>query len=87
MGLGWRLAKKTGAWVVLGDGECQEGRSGKRRLSRHATKLDNVTAILDFNGLQRYGWPGDTIEHRLPPWDNIKGMAKRWQAFSWNTCR
>ena len=80
-----RLGKSWHTWVVLGDGECQEGQIWEAAFVAARYNLDNVTAILDFNGLQQYGWPGDTITHRLPPWSSAEGMAARWQAFGWNT--
>src|SRR5215212_3213354 len=79
LGKGWHT------WVVLGDGECQEGQIWEAAFVAARYNMDNVTAILDFNGLQQYGWPGDTITHRLPPWSSAEGMAARWQAFGWNT--
>ena len=86
MGLGARrLGKSWHTWVVLGDGECQEGQVWEAAFVAARYKVDNVTVFLDFNSLQQYGWPGDTIAHRLPPWDSAEGMAKRWQAFGWNT--
>jgi transketolase len=86
MGLGARLLGKSWhTWVVLGDGECQEGQIWEAAFVAARYKLDNVTVFLDFNGLQQYGWPGDTIAQRQPPWDSAEGMAARWQAFGWNT--
>jgi transketolase len=86
MGLGARLlGKNWHTWVVLGDGECQEGQIWEAAFVAARYKLNNVTVFLDFNSLQQYGWAGDTITNRLPPWDDAEGMAARWQAFGWNT--
>jgi len=56
MALGARLAKKDfHTWVMLGDGEIQEGMSGKPSSSRPGTKLANLTAIVDATGCSSSG--------------------------------
>jgi transketolase len=86
MALGARLKGESWhTWVVLGDGECQEGQVWEAAHVAARYKIDNLTAILDFNSLQQYGWPGETLADRLPPWDSIAGMAAKWQAFDWHT--
>ncbi len=86
MALGARLlGKGWHTWVLLGDGECQEGQIWEAAFVAARYGLDNITAILDFNRLQQYGWPGETIKHRLPPWDSSQSMAAKWRAFGWNT--
>jgi transketolase len=86
MALGARLKGESWhTWVVLGDGECQEGQVWEAAFVAARYKIDNLTAILDFNSLQQYGWPGETLAHRLPPWDSIESMAAKWQAFGWHT--
>lgn len=87
MALGAKLLGKSWhTWVVLGDGECQEGQIWEAAFVAERYRLDNLTAILDFNRLQQYGWPGDTIEQRRPPWDpDPAAMAARWSAFGWHT--
>ena len=86
MGLGARLlGKDFHTWVMLGDGECQEGQIWEAAFVAARYKLDNVTAILDFNSLQQYGWRGDDLTRPLPPWESSEDMAARWRAFHWNT--
>jgi transketolase len=86
MALGAKLLKKSWhTWVMLGDGECQEGQVWEAAHVAVRYGLDNLTAILDFNGLQQYGWPGDTLKHRLAPWPNVGAIARIWQAFGWHT--
>ncbi|NKB70609.1 MAG: transketolase [Candidatus Latescibacteria bacterium] len=89
-GLGMALAAKLKGWdyhtfVVLGDGDCQEGQIWEAAFVAARYRLDNLTAILDWNGLQQYGWATaagyDTLD-RLPPQEDA---AARWQAFGWNT--
>ncbi|MCL4396664.1 MAG: transketolase [Chloroflexi bacterium] len=86
MALGARkLGKNWHTWALLGDGECQEGQIWEAAFVAPRYQLDNVTAILDFNRLQQYGWPGETLKQRQPPWETSAGMAARWKAFGWNT--
>jgi transketolase len=52
-----RLGHDFHTWVVLGDGESEEGMVWETILSAPRFGLDNLTAIFDLNGLQQYGWP------------------------------
>ncbi len=68
--------KDSHVYVILGDGECQEGSVWEGALSAPALGLDNLTAIVDYNKLQAM----DRLE-------NIVGMqpfADKWRAFGWN---
>ncbi len=88
-GVGMALAARmTGkdfrTWVMLGDGEIQEGQIWEAAFCAARYDLDNVTAILDWNGLQQYGWPtvsGYTVDDRREPVDNARD---KWAAFGWN---
>jgi transketolase len=82
MALGARILKKPfHSYVILGDGESQEGQIWEAAFVAARYKLDNLTAILDYNGLQQFGWqqPGARM---LTP---IEYPARKWQAFGWNT--
>ena len=89
-GLGMALgAKLLGqdwhTWVLIGDGECQEGQIWEAAFVAARYKVDNLTAILDFNRLQQYGWKGETIKDRQPPWDpDPSVMEAKWRAFGWH---
>lgn len=79
-----RFGKNFRTWVMLGDGEMQEGQiwEGAFTASRYA--LDNLTVILDWNHLQQYGWATDdgyASSARLDPAPNPRD---KWQAFGWN---
>ena len=52
-----KLGKDFHVWVMLGDGESEEGMVWETILSAPRFGLDNLTAIFDLNGLQQYGWP------------------------------
>lgn len=68
-------------WVVVGDGECQEGQvwEGAQVAARYG--LGGLTAIVDANGLQQFGWPArSTPTGRALPVDDLAG---KWRAFGW----
>ena len=83
MALGARLTgRDVRAFVMLGDGECQEGEVWEAANAAPHYKLDNLVAIIDHNKLQQYGWPGDGPDGRLAP--QAPGeMAAKWRAFGW----
>lgn len=75
------LGKSFRTYVVLGDGESQEGQVWEAAFVAARYGLDNLTAILDYNGLQQYGWRNAPGEHMLTP---IENPAQKWQAFGWH---
>jgi len=89
-GLGMALAAKLKGqsfhtWVMLGDGDSQEGQIWEAAFVAARYQLDNLTAILDWNGLQQYGWAtakGYGELDRMAPQEN---PADRWRSFGWNT--
>lgn len=85
MALGARLrGKRFRTWVMLGDGEIQEGQIWEAAFVAARYSADNLTAILDYNKLQQYGWAtsaGYNSIPRLAPDDN---PAAKWQAFGWH---
>ncbi len=82
MALGARLLNKPfHTYVLLGDGESQEGQIWEAAFVAARYGLDNLTAILDYNGLQQYGWQKPS-QHMLAP---IEQPARKWEAFGWNT--
>jgi transketolase len=78
MALAGKLQKKDyHIWVVIGDGESQEGSVWEAAMAGSKWKLDNLTAILDRNNLQN-----DSYVDRLMP---IEPVVDKWRAFGWNT--
>lgn len=63
-------------YVVLGDGECQEGSIWEGALSAPTLELDNMTVIVDHNKLQAM----DELENIV----HMKPFADKWRAFGWN---
>lgn len=77
MALAGRLDEKDyRVYVLIGDGECDEGQIWEAAMSAAHYKLDNVTAILDHNGLQI---DGPNVEIM-----NIEPIAEKWRAFGWH---
>jgi transketolase len=62
-------------WIVLGDGETQEGSVWEAAMSASKWKLGNLTAIVDRNRLQN-----DTCVEDVMP---IEPLAEKWRAFGW----
>lgn len=83
MALGARLTgRDVRAFVMLGDGECQEGEVWEAAMAAPRYNLDNLVAIVDHNKLQQYGWPGDGPDGRIAP--QVPGeLAGKWAAFGW----
>ncbi len=68
--------KNSHVYVILGDGECQEGSIWEGALSAPALGLDNLTVIIDHNKLQAM----DSLEAIV----GMKPFADKWKAFNWN---
>lgn len=77
MALAGKLDKKDyRVYVVLGDGEMAEGQVWEAAMAAAHYKLDNVTAVLDYNGLQIDGTT-DNVMSSDP-------LTDKWQAFGWH---
>ncbi|MFZ5652600.1 MAG: transketolase [Bacillota bacterium] len=63
-------------YVLLGDGETQEGQVWEAAMAAAHYRLDNVTAFLDHNGLQIDG----PVTEVLSP----EPLADKWRAFGWD---
>ncbi|HLJ67835.1 MAG TPA: transketolase [Chloroflexota bacterium] len=72
-GLGFRT------YVMLGDGELQEGQVWEAAFVAARYGLENLVAIVDHNRLPQYSWPAED-EGRLLYQPEI---AARWAAFGW----
>ena len=75
--LGQRLKNYTNSYtfVVIGDGESQEGEVWEAAESASSWKLNNLIAFTDRNGQQLDGYTKDII--------NMEGLEKRWEGFNW----
>lgn len=63
-------------YVLLGDGEIQEGIVWEAAMSAAHYKLDNMVGILDYNGLQIDGKNEDVM--------TVAPVADKFRAFGWN---
>ena len=68
--------QKHNIYVLMGDGECDEGSNWEAALFAPHHKLDNLVVIIDRNKLQSIHSTEDTL--RLEP------FVDKWQAFGWN---
>lgn len=80
MGVGMALgARKRGlgsrVYVLVGDGECQEGQIWEAAMSAAHLGLENLCVIIDANGLQ-HDAPIDSVLR-------IEPLAAKWEAFGW----
>ena len=82
--LGTRLTgrKDVRTFVILGDGECQEGEVWEAAMVGARYGLDSLIAIVDHNKLQQYGWPGNGPDGRTPP-EAPGELVAKWSAFGW----
>ncbi len=63
-------------FVLLGDGECNEGSVWEAIMLAATLRLNNLTAIVDHNKLQGFGRTHEVIDQT--------NMAERWKVFGWN---
>ncbi|MGD2141478.1 MAG: transketolase [Burkholderiales bacterium] len=76
MALGARIQKRAfHTFVMLGDAELHEGSNWEAALAAAHYKLDNLTAIVDYNKIGQSGRLTDLID--LDP------LADKWRAFGW----
>lgn len=62
-------------YSLLGDGELQEGIVWEAAMAASNHRLDNLVAIVDYNGLQITGWVNQV--------NRIEPLVKKWEAFGW----
>lgn len=79
-GLGMALAGKLHGkdyhvYVMVGDGECQEGAVWEAAMAAPRWQLDNLTVIVDNNGIQNDTFTADVIP--------VEPLADKWRAFHW----
>ncbi len=78
LALGKRLAGSEGhTWVVMSDGECEEGSTWEAAMFAARHELARVTAVIDRNGMQGMG-DTDAVMALEP-------LAEKWHAFGWRT--
>ena len=84
MAIGAKLkGKDYHTWCMLGDGEIQEGQIWEAAFIAERYALDNLTAILDYNKLQQYGWTAEVKGQTRRPRISIENPGTRFAAFGW----
>ncbi|WP_370981230.1 thiamine pyrophosphate-dependent enzyme [Agaribacterium sp. ZY112] len=66
-------------WVVMGDGECQEGQVWEAAMLASRYQLTNLHVILDLNRHQECGWEAQEVAHNVP----LPAAEEKWRAFGW----
>lgn len=78
MALSARLHKQDyTTYVLLGDGEIQEGMVWEAAMAAAHHDLKNLVAIVDCNGVQINGWTNDVM--------TVEPIADKWRSFGWRT--
>ncbi|MGH9680292.1 MAG: transketolase [Candidatus Acidiferrales bacterium] len=77
---GMALADKRGGkasrvFALLSDGECDEGSTWEAALFAPHHRLDNLTAIVDYNKIQSLGTVREVLD--------LEPFAEKWRAFGW----
>lgn len=81
VGAGMALAaqkdnKKHRVYVILGDGECNEGSIWEAALFSSQYDLTNLIVIVDYNKMQGLGYCNDVI--------SLNSLYDKWKSFGWN---
>ena len=80
-GLGIAFSRKRSlvpgrVFVVMSDGECDEGTTWESALLAHHHELNNLTVIVDRNGIQSLKETEETLK--------LEPFAEKWRAFGWD---
>ena len=80
-GIGVSLALMLNAteqqvYVLLGDGECEEGQIWEAAMSAPHFRINNLTAIVDYNKIQLDGHCCDIM--------GLESLADKWKSFNWH---
>jgi transketolase len=80
-GIGIQVSRKLSGvpgktFVIMSDGECDEGTTWESALIANHHDLDSLVVIVDRNGIQSMGSTEETLA--LEPFDS------KWKAFGWN---
>jgi transketolase len=81
LGIGMALAAKldhspSRSYVVLGDGEIQEGQIWEAAMFGGFHKVDNLVAIVDYNRIQLDGFVKDIMD--------LEPLVDKWRSFDWH---
>ena len=68
--------RESRAFILLGDGECNEGMIWEAVMFASHHRLDNLVAIVDYNNLQGLGYIKDIL--------NLSPLSNKFSSFDWN---
>ena len=68
---------KNQVYVVIGDGECNEGSVWEGAMSASNFELENLTAIIDHNKFQQTGTNDEIMK--------LNNLKDKWESFGWET--
>jgi len=82
VGLGMALAARLNGspsrtYVLVGDGESQEGQIWEAAMFGSYNQVDNIVVIVDYNKIQLDGFVKDIL--------NLEPLAEKWRSFGWHT--
>lgn len=66
-------------YVLMGDGEIQEGSVWEAAMLAPKMNLDNLTILIDRNNLQGYGRPSDLV--------SMESLDEKFKSFNWDVYR
>lgn len=69
-------SNKGRIFVIVGDGECNEGSIWEGIMFASHLKLENLTVVVDYNKIQSFGRTNDVI--------NQEPIGDRWKSFGWD---
>ena len=81
IGIGMALAARlderdSRVYVLLGDGECEEGQVWEAAMAAAHFKVDNLVAFVDRNQQQIDGWTYEVMD--------TEPVADKWRSFGWH---
>lgn len=82
MGVGLALASRlmghqNRVYVLMGDGECNEGSVWEAAMMASAQRLERLCVIIDYNKWQATGRSEEVLD--------LSPLSVKWQAFGWNS--
>ena len=81
LGMAFAFRRQSHIWVIVGDGECQEGQVWETALIAARYSMSNLHVIIDNNDAQEVGWSYDPRLEQRP----LVDIEAKWQSFGWAT--
>ena len=69
--------KNFSVYIIVGDGECNEGSIWEAAMAAPNFKLDNMYVIIDKNNFQQTGSNKEIM--------NVENLKDKWSSFGWDT--